>query len=432
MTELRTMWAQHRLFRVALILAVLYACTRLALQFFLTDARMLPGQNETSIVPVDLQIYVDAAARLLNHQPLYPTPDKIEVYQYPPAFALAFAPFLYLPPEVMVYLQTLLRIVTYALLVYWWLRIFRRMGAGTMWATTLPLWLVFVDFWSDLGYLNIYMTMALLATLSLEAVLNKRLGWAVLWFSIILQIKPHWAFALAIPLVLGEWRYFVKLLAGIVVVSAGIVGLTLLVVGPTYGWQQHLDYIHLLTILTPTFPWRGLSDGFLGYNHSITQIVVFLLGVSPGTMNLSLIIRLAILSPLLLLAGRQLVFKKHRATGLAWAFALYLGVFIWADMVWEVSLGVALFTYLLAVLEKRWERLIAWIVFLPYALLDIWRLVTYGAATILGFNIMTDSDYVLLDPAIYVPLVMFVILTFYILLLRRMWMANAPLYTDYG
>jgi len=59
-----------------------------------------------------------------------------------------------------------------------------------MLAWLLPVWLVFAQFWSDLGYLNVYVLMALLATLFIDALLDERLGWSLVWVSIILQIKP--------------------------------------------------------------------------------------------------------------------------------------------------------------------------------------------------------------------------------------------------
>jgi hypothetical protein len=106
--------------------------------------------------------------------------------------------------------------------------------------------------------------------------------------------------------------------------------------------------------------------------------------------------------------------------GLDFAFVLYLGAFIWLDMVWEVSLGVAVFTYLLATTERRNVKILIWAVFLPYALVDAVQIASYAA---FGMDVVVPGPYVLTDPSIYVPLVMIVILTFYALLLRRLWVA---------
>ena len=91
--------------------------------------------------------------------------------------------------------------------------------------------MLFTTFWNDLAYLNVYIFMALLATLLIDAILCERLGWSVLWASIILQIKPQWAFAVAVPLLLGRYRFFARLLV-LIIVAYGVIaggGLWLLV-----------------------------------------------------------------------------------------------------------------------------------------------------------------------------------------------------------
>ncbi|HEX2997051.1 MAG TPA: hypothetical protein VHP14_19675, partial [Anaerolineales bacterium] len=47
---------------------------------------------------------------------------------------------------------------------------------------------------------------ALFATFLIEAILYEKLGQAAFWLGVvILPIKPHWAFALALPLLLGKY-----------------------------------------------------------------------------------------------------------------------------------------------------------------------------------------------------------------------------------
>lgn len=99
------------------------------------------------------------------------------------------------------------------------------------------------------------------------------------------------------------------------------------------------------------------------------------------------------------------------------AFALYLAAFIWLDMVWELSLGIAMFTYLLATERRPQVRPLIWVFFLCYAFQDLVRLLSVA---VFGRDIMTDSGYVLSDPAIYFPINMVVILFFYGLLLYRL------------
>jgi hypothetical protein len=86
MESLRQVWSKSKVFRVILIIAIIYTSLRLLAQVYLSVERMLPGQSQTQIIPNDLQDYLDAATRLVNHQPLYPfTSDYGKYYQYPPS-----------------------------------------------------------------------------------------------------------------------------------------------------------------------------------------------------------------------------------------------------------------------------------------------------------------------------------------------------------
>jgi hypothetical protein len=86
-------------------------------------------------------------------------------------------------------------------------------------------------------------------------------------------------------------------------------------------------------------------------------------------------------------------------------------------MVWELSLGIVIFAYLIATSKQRWIQVLLWALFGPYALLDIWRLVSYIA---LGDDVLYEGAYVLTDPLIYVPWIMMVLLVFYGILIVRL------------
>ena len=86
-------------------------------------------------------------------------------------------------------------------------------------------------------------------------------------------------------------------------------------------------------------------------------------------------------------------------------------------MVWELSLGLVVFAFLLATIQQKNIKIFLWILFAPYALLDIWRLVSYIA---LGDSVLYEDSYVLTDPLIYVPWIMIVLLVFYTLLLIKL------------
>jgi hypothetical protein len=208
-----------------------------------------------------------------------------------------------------------------------------------------------------------------------------------------------------------------------------IVGLTILLMEPTYGWAQHLAYARFLAEMTANFPWRTPESAFLGYNHSILQITFYLLGVTPAAFRLATGIKLLLLVPLAIVSLRHLLRPTGRPgwetprLSLDLAFALYVGAFIWLDIVWELTLGIVVFAYLLATLNNRGAKIGIWVLFLLYALLDTWQVLTFVA---LGPAILAEGGaYVWTDPSIYLPLVMVVILVFYALLVKRLWVTPA-------
>jgi hypothetical protein len=254
--------------------------------------------------------------------------------------------------------------------------------------------------------------------------LQENLAWGSFWLgAVILPIKPHWAFALALPLLLGRYKFFLKLLLGTVAAYMAVAGITVIGGGAGYGLQQYRDYFAFIARLSRDFPWRGPDQPFLGYNHSIMQIVMYYFGVLATNMRIATIVKLLLLVPLGLIA---LKFLRHPIdkpgyevpeTALSLSFALYLGAFIWLDMVWELSLALVVFAFLLATIREKATKTFLWILFAPYALLDIWRLVSYIVG---GDKILYEGSYVLTDPLIYVPWIMILLLVFYGLLLQRL------------
>ncbi len=442
-SEIKQLWQNSKTYRVLLTVTVVYAVLRLVVQgvvlamMLFPEAKIMGGipawvDVEGPVVPADLQIYLNAAKHLSARQDLYLQGSLARLedhYPYAPSFALAFVPFLWLSPVGVSVVHTLLHIIAYGILYVKWGQIFRRLGldyATKMLTWSLPVWLLFSSFWTDLSYLNIYIIIALFATFFIEAVLTERLGWSLFWLSIILQVKPHWAFAVAVPLLLGRRRFFLQLLALTVVVYIAITGTTLLIVGPAYGLEQYREYVAFLGRLSRDFPWRGPEKAFLGYNHSIKQTIVYWFGVSKQMLQLATLVKLLLLVSLGVTCLRYLLRPVNRRgdeepqLGLDLAFALYLGAFIWLDMVWESSLGIALYPYLLGTTQQRLVRTWLHVAFLPYALLDPWRV---GSLVFGGMDIILPGPYVATDPAIYFPLIMVTILMLYAVLVTRLWRA---------
>ena len=432
MNSIRECWSTSKAYRVALIAAIVYAFLRLLIQIYLFNDAMQPAAiAQGAQVSADLQLsYIPAAEHFRAGQDLY-LKGSLEIleyhFPYSPAFAFFFMPILLLPLKVLVPLLVIVHILAYVLLYIWWDRIFEKNNlhsVAMMWARMLPLFLVFTVFWDDLAYMNIYLIVALFSTFLIDAILQEKLAPAIFWLgAVILPIKPHWAFALAVPLLLGRFRFFFKLLVGSILAYLAVAGITILAGGVDYGLRQYQDYFGFLARLSRDFPWWGPDKPFLGYNHSIMQIVLYYLGVSAANMRLATIIKLLFLVPLGLISLKFLRARIDKPgyeapeTALALTFAFYLGAFIWLDMVWELSLALVIFAYLLATTGQKSTKTVLWILFAPYALLDIWRLVSYLA---LGDRVLYEGSYVLTDPLIYVPWIMVILLVFYALLLQKL------------
>lgn len=443
MNAIKECWSGSKTYRVLLVLAVVYALLRLAIQVFLFSDAMRPEAVAEGVqVSADLQqSYIASAQRFQAREDLYlkGSLEHVEAhYLYSPAFAFFFMPILLLPLPILLPLMLVIHIAAYALLYIWWARIFKQNGLekiSKQWAYLLPLYLVFSAFWDDLAYMNTYIIVALFATFAIDAILQQKLGWATFWLgAVILPIKPHWAFALALPLLLGWYRFFFKLALGTLIAYLLITGITIVAGGIEYGVQQYQDYFGFLARLARDYPWWGPDKPFLGYNHSVMQIVLYYLGVSPANMRLATVIKFILLAPLGWIGLRILRHFSGKSSiqdpeiALALTFSFYLGAFIWLDMVWELSLGLVIFAYLLATIEQKWIKVLLWISFAPYALLDIWRLVSYIG---FGDSILYEGAYVLTDPFIYIPWIMIISLVLYALLLKKLASFSAkPVYTE--
>jgi hypothetical protein len=410
--------------RVITTIAIVWAILRLALQFY---TMLDPSMSDQ--VAVDLKsAYLGAAENFTARQDLYAT--KIEamegLYLYSPAFVLFFIPFTWLPIQVAVLIYSILCVAAYVLLFCRWRRIFSLLNmprAGQVLMMALPAWLVFSPFWDDLTYLNIYMIMALVGTLFIEGILTENVILSSAWLGLILAAKPQWAYAAVLPLLLGRYRFFLKMLLGAALASLVLAGAAMLATSPQYILAQYGDYFAFLARLGSIHPWRTMADGFLGYNHSIVQIGIFLGGT--GAAGLSRLVKYVLLLPVVIATGWYLLHPARKpavqagTTALQLIFVLYLGTFLWLDVLWEISLAIVIYTYLLATSRSRVERSVVSVVFLPYALLDIWRVFCYLAG-----SPMINEAYFSWDFSAYVPVTMIVLLVFLFILLRRLWLEH--------
>jgi hypothetical protein len=243
-------------------------------------------------------------------------------------------------------------------------------------------------------------------------------GWSILLLAILLQIKPQWAFALGIPVLLKHWRFLGKILVGGLLVYVCTM-LLFTLFGGSYVINQYRAYTQFLRSIPTTFYWNTLTgSGNIGYNNSIMQLVAFFTNNAPYKIGLSYGIKLLLLMPLLVILWFQYRHRDDIITTefkLGWAFALYLGAFILLDVVTELSLGIAILTFLLGTLMGRTMKIAACILFLPYALQMLWILV----AQLISFVVpLPESLY---DPSSFIPYVLLAMLGLYAILLWQLW-----------
>jgi hypothetical protein len=432
MDTLKQAWKQSKIFRIVLSAALVWFLLRLIFQIVFT-AGLFPELTGEGGLPADLPVYMGAAQRFQLRQAIYPQDLSDSTYHYPysPPFAMLSELLLWLPGRWTAMISLALIFAGYFLTYVLWMKIFERPGlqrAREKMAWVLPVWLVFAPFWGGMSYLNIGVIVALITTLLIKSILDERLEWAVPCLTFLLISKIMWAFPIALPLLLGQRRFFVKLAAWASVFYLALVGMSMLVAGPTYIVQQYGEYFHHLQRLTTEFPWHVLgTTPYFGYNHSIKQTVIFFLGNEPWVQWLATAIKIILLVPLAIISWqlfrhpRQVAAYEKTSPSLyiEFAFILYLGAFIWLDIIWELLLGIVIFTYLLAVLEKHWERGMVWGLFLVYALVDVIRLVSYAIG---GDRVLQmDGEYILTDPSVYLPLALLVLLLFYAILVGRLW-----------
>lgn len=418
---LREYWNSSKWFRTFLFITLIWAVLRLIVQFIFLFSGSVGDQ-----MGVDLQVHLTAIQHFIQHADLYPkTLENLEgQFPYPPTYVFLITPLAWLPQQVTIVIHFLSHIVFYYLLFTQWGKIFQYWNmekASKLLILSLPVWLVFSAFWDDLIYLNIYVLVALFGTLLIEATLKENLIQSSIWLTLILITKPQWAFAAIIPLFLGHYRFFIKLLVSSLVIYILLGIIAWIAGGPSYVWGQYKDYISLLYRLGIDFPWRGPQTGFLGYNHSIKQIFAYFLGNTPSILFLATIIKYILLLPLAIIAIHRIFHPVSQSNPqiamlLETAMLVYLGAFIWLDIVWEATLTIAIFTYLLAVVTSKFQRVIIMGVFIPYVILDVWRLISYIAG-----SPMINGAYLQWDYSMYIPTTMIVVLTFYAVFVVRLW-----------
>ena len=421
-TALKAQWRGSRAFRLWTVLALIGLVLNLALtvlwQMEIIAIEDSPPAN-------DLKIYLEAGNRFLQREDLYvaPRPD-FGLFAYSPAFAMLFSMLTFLPYKVVWAVDALLHMVAYGLLYWRWFLIFRRQGlssAAEQLIRLFPLWIIFTGLLYEMAYMNIYIFMALLATLLVEAMLEQDAAKAILWLAILLPIKPQWAFALGLPALLGQWRFLAKVAGGAILAYLAVMLVTVLFAGP-YALEQYQEYVQFLQSVPRTFIWNTMAkDGHIGYNNSLLQLVNFFTNMAAYSLSLTTAIKILLSLPLIAVFWRyrqQAPRKPTPGFALEWTFALYLLAFLWLDVVTELTFGIVIFSYLLGTLPESRLKALSRIVFLPYAFILLW--ITFSGIAYF-FAPLPD---IVVDPSLFVPFILIAMLGFYGLVI---WQLNHKL-----
>jgi hypothetical protein len=433
-------WKEFLIYRIALCMAVVLVLGRLGVHVFYMRSILNPQQHENALpawwqsaslrLPPDLQVYRESASRFSQQLDLYqPKPpfDETAFFQYSPAFTLIYSVTQYLSLPFLVVAMSVVNIFAYAGLFFLWAHIFKRyriQSALLMLIQILPVWLLFSGFWIDLGLLNIHVIIALVASLLIYFILQEKLLPAVLILILLVQTKPYWGFLIMIPLLMGRYRFFFRLFILSVLGYIGIILITALMGGFDYVFEQYQNYFRITLNLSRDYPWRLSQDGFLGYNHAIKQVAYYIFGYSSLITGIVNLVKQLMLLPLVLVIIGYLI-RPVRQPGwerpyvaLDVAFGCYLGVYIFLDFFFELTLGIVVVVYLLSMEKKGWVRGFLWVLFISYALLDFWQTLSY---LIVGPDVLVEGIYILTDPSIYFPITLFFLLALYIKMLVRLW-----------
>jgi hypothetical protein len=290
----------------------------------------------------------------------------------------------------------------------------------------LPLWFIYAAWWGDAILLNIYIILALMVSWLFYFIWQEQLWPSALLLVLILQVKPQWAFPLALPLLLGRFRFFAKLLALVVGGYLLVAIATIFWLGKDYGLAQYYAYYRMLAVASTKIPWHGAGE-YIGYDHSIAQIYFYLFGYKESAWPIILLIKVAILTPLGIAAIRLLRRNQepHPSLALEAFFALYFASFIWLDLVWETTLSIIVFIYLMMIARDRRVRWLVAVPFVWYALVDLWQLVgvPLSAVAVGEAEVLKHGPPLWADPSFRIPIIMFVILAFYTVLVKRLWAA---------
>jgi hypothetical protein len=253
----------------------------------------------------------------------------------------------------------------------------------------LPFWFAFSPFVYDAVTLNVNTFMALLASLYLWFLLKNdqsaRLSAIVMLF-LMVTIKPQWGFFAFLPLVHRNWKEFLQMIVGVVILFLALFGLGSLFTNIGYIFQQHISYLEYLATFAQRFTYWNLPPGPYEYNNSIYQVIIYVLGNIKAGITTAKLVQLGFFI-LLAIVFAMTIFTKRTEENVAeqdknmirWFFIFYCATILYPPLNFDFSLGIPMFLFLAA--QGRLQKILVGIPLLIVAFQDIIRIIigSFGA-----------------------------------------------------
>jgi hypothetical protein len=265
--------------------------------------------------------------------------------------------------------------------------------------------------------LDLNVLIILTASLTIYLLIEEKAFPAAILISLLFLTEPYWAFLLLIPLLFGRYRFFVKLLFLTLFGCILTVLLTLTLVGWKYGLSQYQACVKYALQSSKYYSWRTPRDGPLGYNHSLRQVIYYYFGQTTFVAGLVNLLQQVLTLPFFLIAFGYIInplkcrCNKKPLVIIDLSFALYLSVCLWLDFLWQLIFSIVILVYLLHFSKKPWVKNLLWLLFIPYALIDVWQALSY---LFFGPSVVDAVGFLTIDPSLHFPFLLILLLAIYV------------------
>ena len=359
---------------VAWGVALVYIVAHLALYVAAPMLDLGPEMTEGMGIAVDWRVYQNAGCAQANHTPIYPSGawSDYSNFRYHPVIALAVSPLCAVDPAGPYTIVVIGLVLAYLAGLALWARVAAACGFPARTLETiqnlLPLAAVASAFLANTAYGNIGPALVPLSGALVLALLRKQSVPAGLLTALIVLFKPQWAFALVLPIALGEWRLLGRTLLVAVAAYAAVSGVYVVLSGPAYGLDMLRSYVTFMAGISANYPWRGSEAMFQTVEHGIYPTLLryadFQVWVRPAADALKVLLT-GIVAWQFLRAWRvraRLDPARYLQAALVLVLLTYVLGMLLLDQLEEALLAGVVFAYVIAIAGTwgdRMSRLIA-------------------------------------------------------------------------